>query len=277
MKKANHTLLAILLMAGTLFSPHPVSAQQQETRWGDSLPSLPKERANMIGIGSASILDTYLSAEKYHGSEIRYVNATRKPIRRATLIQAISHQGAFTTVNNRAKNSDEIGGMYHFQYALRTHWHPSSHLLIEAGGGADAHLGMLYNTRNSNNPVQVYASIALSPSAAFGYRHRLWHRLFDLRYEVSAPLLGIMFSPNYGQSYYEIFSRGNYDHNVMPTTIFSTPSLRQFATVDIQVRKSHPHHFLRVGYLGDYRQSRVNHLKHHHYSHLFILGWVKKL
>ena len=277
MKKNRIALLAILSMALSLTPPNPASAQRQETGRGDSLSLLPKEKATMFAIGSANVLDTYLSAEKYKGTELRVITNTRKPLSKTPLIQSITHQGAFTTAENRAKNSNELGAMYRFSYALRRHWTPSSPWLIEAGGAADAHIGMLYNTRNSNNPVQAYAAIHLSPSVAVSYRHVVGHRNVALRYEAKAPLVGIMFSPNYGQSYYEIFSQGNYDHNIVPTTIIATPSLCHAATLDIQIRKAKPRSFLRIGYLGDYQQSNVNHLKHHHYSHLFTIGWAKQL
>lgn len=264
-------------MALSLTVPHPASAQEQDTERGDSISLLPKEKVTMVAIGSANVLDTYLSAEKYHGKELRVITNTRKPLSKSQLIQSITHQGTFTTVDNRVKNSNELGAMYHFSYSLRRYWIPSPPWLIEVGGAADAQLGMLHNTRNSNNPVQAYAAIQLSPSIAISYRHVIWHRNFTLHYKAKAPLVGIMFSPNYGQSYYEIFSRGNYDHNIVPTTFVSTPSLFHAATLDFQLRKSHPCSFLRIGYLGDYQQSHVNFLKHHHYSHLFIIGWVKHL
>lgn len=277
MKKNRHPLLAILSMALSLTSPHLASAQGQNVRRGDSLSLLPKEKATMVAIGTANVLDTYLSAEKYHGTELRAITNTRKPLSKRQLIQSITHQGTFTTVDNRAKNSNELGAMYRFSYSLRRHWIPSPPWLIEAGGGADAHLGMLYNTRNSNNPVQAYAAIQLSPSISLSFRHVIWHRNFTFRYEAKAPFVGIMFSPNYGQSYYEIFSRGNYDHNIVPTTIVSTPSLCHAVTFDYQLRKTNACSFLRIGYLGDYQQNHINNLKYHHYSHLFTIGWVKHL
>lgn len=237
----------------------------------------PTVRSKMFAIGSAKVLDTYLSAEQYSGLELRFVSQLRKPIRYDSWQKIVTHQGSFCSVKNRADNHNELGGMYQFQYALHYVLRPSEPLQFEVGGAVGAHLGFLYNTLGGNNPVQVQAALQLRPSAAASYDFPIFKRQSVLRYEVSAPLVGLMFSPNYGQSYYEIFGRGNYDRNIVPTTLASTPSLSHLLTLDFPISKKKPRTKLRVGYLGDYRQAKVNNLKFHHYSHLLVLGWTKGL
>lgn len=113
----------------------------------------------------------------------------------------------------------------------------------------------------------------LGPSVAASFAFNLFRKNMKLRYEAAAPLLGLMFSPNYGQSYYEIFTRGNYDHNAVSTTALCAPSLRHQLSLDVPFRRFS----LQVGYMGDYQQAEVNNLKYHTYSHLLLIGVVRPI
>ena len=271
--------LVLLVLFVAIISQRPQqlyaqpSAAPESALQGRLIDPLSSERtrSSMLAIGSANLLDTYLSAEKYSGTELRYISTLTKNTRWHNIRQTIFHEGKLDVVSNRADNNDELGGMYRFQYHLRRQWAWANGLSLEAGGGIGAELGFLYNTRNSNNPAQAYAALQLLPSAAASQRIRVFNWPVRLRYEACVPLLGLAFSPNYGQSYYELFSRGNYDHNIVPTSILSTPSLRHMLTADIPLSRKHSS-ALRIGYLGDYQQAELNNLKRHQYAHMLIIG-----
>ena len=231
--------------------------------------------ARMIGIGATNILDTYLSQEKFRGMELRYISHIERDRLDSRWSRRIVHQGNIAWADNRSDNGGEIAGAYQFSYGVLHKWDfpvGKDNISLKAGAQLDATIGFIYNTRGTNNPAQARLNLSLSPTLSATYSTHIRRYPIAVRYEVSAPLAGIMFSPNYGQSYYEIFSCGNYDHNVVPTTFIATPSLRQMLTVDLPIGRT----TLRIGYLGDMQQAHVNNLKQHIYTHAVLIGIVKR-
>lgn len=231
-----------------------------------------QEVATQLAFGSANYLDTYLSPEKYRGFEGRFISEVLRYSGKRPLAYALTHEGAISTTHNRAGNANELCGSYDFTYSMmyRTAF-CGGRLRLLAGGMAGYSIGFAYNMRNSaNNPAQGYTSLGIGPHLMLRYNLTLWSRTFPVNWEARMPFVGVMFSPNYGQSYYEIFNRGDYDHNIVVTTL-AVPQLRHHLSIDIPLSTRYA---LRIGYLGDYRQAKPNNLKQHHYYNAATVGIV---
>ena len=262
------------------------------------LPLTAAAQSHMIGIGPSRILDTYISQEKYSGVGITYlyIRAGKKPNKRWQ--NNIEHEVDLSKTRDRSHTTSMLEGNYNLYWGRvatvasmtsrtsRTSEGEETSMtsmasissqpsfLLQAGLAANVNLGFLYDMSTSNNPAQARFALNLMPVGIATYGFDMKEQHFSLRYELNLPLVGLMFSPNYGQSYYEIFSRGNYDHNIVPTTFVSAPNFRQLLTLDWQVSEKWA---VRVGYLGNYQQADVNHLKSHIYTHRFVIGVTKCL
>lgn len=247
------------------------------------LPATHTRQSYQLGFGPTQLLDTYLSQEKFRGTGFTFLSTTERYgsyVDHDNWHTHIQHQLSLSSADDRSGSRDELQGDYSFFVGRVRHWQAftwhnyHNAVYVEAGAMLNGNLGFIYNTSNSNNPAQARLALNLMPVAAARAHVNLFKRRLEMRYELSLPLVGVVFSPNYGQSYYEIFSLGNYDHNVVPTTFVSAPNFRQQLTVDYRLWRNAS---LRIGYLGDYQQLRVNNLKSHVLHHRFMVGYVRSL
>ena len=279
-------------MALTLLSAFVCSYAQTDSIAVDNKTSM---RSTMIGIGSADVLDTYLSPYKYTGMEVRLMRETMRMTRlmggKVSNQTLIDINGSF--LENRKKTAEEwaagvrysIGWHYNLPIvsgkgkSTPTPFHPSNgegapgDLGVGFGPMISGYLGGIWNTRNSNNPGQAKLDFCIDLSAMAYYNLRIGKMNCLLRYQMSIPFVGMAFSPNYGQSYYEIFSLGHYDHNAVFAHIGNMPSMRHLLTADIPIGRN----ILRIGYNGQFNQSLFNELRYHSYSHNFMIGFVKRV
>lgn len=254
-----------------LFFPTILYAQQ--------LDSLQAGRLSMkcvqYGVGYTNLLDTYLSSQEYKGIDFRGSREIMRMTRmgKGNVSMQNFFQSDFSFTKNRADNNTTLAGMINWNYGLHYQFHLSDNFKILAGGLSDMNLGFVYNMRNSNNPAQLKAYINLDASAMAIWHFHLKKKACILRYQLNVPIFGVMFSPEMGESYYEIFSLGHYGGTIRLTSLHNQPSLRQFLSLDIPIGSQQ----VRFTYLGDLQQSHVNSIKVHTYTHAFMVGFVKTL
>lgn len=232
-------------------------------------------RATSYGVGFTNVFDTYLSPQEYKGIDFRL---SRETIRMTRLFDGnVSVQNFFQAdlgyTHNRADNNNMFSGLVNWNYGLHYQFRLTENFKLLAGGLLDLNGGFVYNLRNSNNPASARAYINLDASGMAIWHLKVKHYPLTLRYQVNLPVMGMLFSPHYGQSYYEIFSLGHASGVVRFTSLHNQPSLRQLLTVDLPIGKTN----MRFSYLADLQQYKVNHLKTHTYSHVFMVGVVKEL
>lgn len=230
-------------------------------------------RSVMVGAGKTNVYDTYLSPLEYRGPELRLMHESMRMTRLMggrVSAQRIVQVNASST-DNISKSGKSYSGMFNWTYALHYQYNVDDRLKILFGPMLDLNGGFIYNTRNSNNPAQakVYGSIDASAMAI--YKLRIGRYPMTLRYQANLPFIGVMFSPEYGQSYYEIFSLKHSGKNVLFTSFHNAPTVRQMLTLDFPIGKT----IMRAGYLCDIQQAKVNNLKSHFYSHNFMIGFVR--
>lgn len=225
--------------------------------------------ATIIGVGNSNLLDTYLSPLKYTGTSIRLMHERMKKSswfdNKCTQQQLIDLEVSKT--RNPYQNADQLSFLLGYTFGGHYNLIKTEKFRFSTGGLWNISGGVLYNQRNSNNPAsaRAYSNIQLSAIAFYNWKS------VTFRGQIDAPIMGVVFSPHYGQSYYEI-SLGNSVGVVNFASLHNQRALRTYLTADIPVSKVS----IRVGYLGSFYQTKIHDLQTHNYSSSFVIGLVRE-
>ena len=173
------------------------------------------------------------------------------------------------STDNAASTATDFAGF--IDYTLGYYYHLPTvlpDLKLLAGGAVHGMGGFIYNTRNGNNPASAKADIDLNISAMAIYKLRVKEYPMTLRYQFTIPFAGVLFSPHYGQSYYEIFNLGNASGVVQFNSFHNKFAMKNFFTVDFPVCNF----TIRAGYLNSSYRTDVNGIQSHIISHSFMIG-----
>lgn len=217
-------------------------------------------------IGSANMYDTYLSPLEYKGTSIQLMY---EQMRRTTWFDYRFYKQQIFELNfakgdNPAQNVSEYWFLANYRIGGHYRLYNTDEFRLGIGSLWDINAGVLYNERNGNNPAtaRAYSNLNLSVTASYKLD---W---LAVRWQLDTPFMGILFSPKYGQSYYEI-SLGNSVDVVNFASFHNQRALRNYISVDVPINK----YTIRVGYMGTWYQTKIHGIQTHHYTNSFVVGF----
>ncbi len=234
-------------------------------------------RCSSHGITLLNNLDTYLSGYNHTGFGYSY---DHENFRLAYIGEyRFKYQTRFNTTAGYTKQHANNQFTLLAKYTW-SGYHPfeiNERLQLLAGAQIQAAGGALYIPTGGNNPVSAKMRLALAASGMAIYRLPIAGRNHMLRYQIDIPIAGVIFSPAFGQSYYEIFGMGHWSDTWHFAHPFNCPSWKHTLSFDIPIGNKRHSTTLRLSYIADIYQSEINELRTHIYSHAFTFGFVKTI
>jgi hypothetical protein len=158
-----------------------------------------------------NITDPYLSPLPYSGIGLNYNFENSRFL--ATENNLWSNQNKLNLEGGIMLNPQSSAAMMYlglnYGWGMQYHFRIKKGFQILAGGLWDVDLGFKYLDRNVNNPVNLDLATNLNLTALAKYDIQLRKKQIQLQIEVQTPVIGCMFVPLAGASYYEMFQLGN--------------------------------------------------------------------
>ncbi len=270
MKRATAPLVLALFLA-------PLLSLAQSGAESTIVPERIVVKCPSYGITFMNNLDTYLSGYNHTGMGLYLSNEKFRDARtgnhRWKYQTLLTVNLGFTTLHNNT----QLSGMINYSWSGYHPFKINSRLQLLAGAQVQLGGGALYIPTNGNNLVSVKLRTALAASGMAIYHIPSKRGDYVLRYQLDIPLIGLMFAPEFGQSYYEIFSLGHYNRTISLSHPFNSPSMRNTFSADVSIKLWNHECTVRLSYVADILQTEINDIRTHLYNHAFTIGFVKTI
>ena len=229
-------------------------------------------QSTSVGFGSTEVYDTYLSPLKYTGSNLglMYERMNMTGLMSGNISGQHLLNVEVAKTNNQTGTTSNYWGNLQYIYGLHYRFQPIQKLQLFAGTQADALIGAIYNTRNGNNPASAKANLNLNLSGIAAYSFKIKQQPVLVRYQLNIPFMGMLFAPQFGQSYYEMSLGVNQDL-VHFASFHNQLAMRNLLSFEL------PFNFctLRLSYLNWIYESKVNDLDTRIMSNSIYVGISK--
>ena len=234
-------------------------------------------KGSQLGVTLLNNLDTYLSNYNHKGIGLSYNHEALRDARTG------NYPWKYQRLFNATAGYATQGRNMQFTGLISQSWsgyHPfkiTKGLTLLAGAQIQLEGGALYNPSNGNNPAAAKLRTALAASGMAIYHFPVRRNEWIARYQLDIPLMGVMFAPEFGQSYYEIFGLGHAKGVVAFTHPGNNPSWRHMLSLDIPLKAKQRSTTLRFSYTSDLYQSRINDINCHIYRNTFAIGFARTI
>lgn len=219
--------------------------------------------------GSSHLGDTYLSPLKYTGwhTAFQYERLQAMKFSPERWRQQLQVGVQYNNAKNVAKNATMHYASLAATWGMLHVWKLSYNISLAAGGSAGGSGGVIYNTRNGNNPASAKVDITVNATGWATWSTRIGRMPVMLRWQTTMPVIGAFFSPDYDELYYELYlgNRHGLVHCAWPGNFFKWDNL---VTADLDFSTTR----LRMGFRSRIFSSEVNHITTRTFSYAFVLG-----
>ncbi|MDE6536808.1 MAG: DUF3316 domain-containing protein [Muribaculaceae bacterium] len=236
----------------------------------DSLPR-PVTSSYRIEIGRGEARSTYLSPLKYSGTALGVSGEWAKAFQKNPEHIVMTFAGEMTCAN--MLNPPATARMYQFE--ARFNWGMAYrqrlpyNLQFTVGGLLDINGGALYIPRNGNNPVTVLANIGIDADASLSWHFNIGKLPLLLTESVKLPAVGAFFSPQYGETLYEVYL-GNHKGLAHCGWWGNNFGIDNYLSIRMDFGRT----AMELGYRYDYRSFHASDLTTRRSRNMFVIGII---
>jgi hypothetical protein len=225
-----------------------------------------------LGYGHISVYDEYLSPSVYKGSVYRIDYNSMRYI--STNTNKVSLNWTFMGEMGITDNASGTNSIFYASVrpgmGIYYHFRPLPNLKIMTGGIWDLIFANKYSFSNGNNPYSADLSTHLNAAGMAQYSFKIKTFPIILRYSASVPMAGVMFVPEYGASYYEMFALGKLQNAFHFASFHNYLAFKSSLTADLLFKKW----IVRIAYYHDYQKNNANSLHFESLQNVFSIGTV---